>query len=94
MKPTVFLLAGCLLAAAGCGREPRARLLLDGNHAPDVLTEQRRLAYPPSLGGNRFLNGWWPWLRDGTLVLSPPLPGRGCAWRWSISAAARGARGD
>src|SRR5215218_10949461 len=74
MKPTVFLLAGCLLAA-GCGREPRARLLLDGDHAPDVLTEQRRLAYPPSLGGNRFLNGWWPWLRDGTLVLSPPARG-------------------
>ena len=74
MKPTVFLLAGCLLAA-GCGREPRARLLLDGNHAPDVLTEQRRIAYPPSLGGNRFLNGWWPWLRDDRLVLSPPARG-------------------
>ena len=89
MKRTVFLLAECLLAAAGCGREPQARLLLDGNHAPDVLTEQRRIAYPPSLGGNRFLNGWWPWLRDGTLVLSPPpLAGRGCAWRWSTSAAA------
>jgi arylsulfatase A-like enzyme len=75
MKRTVLLLAGCLLAAAGCGREPHARLLLDGNHAPDVLTEQRRIAYPPSLGGNRFLNGWWPWLREGTLVLSPPARG-------------------
>jgi arylsulfatase A-like enzyme len=74
MKPIVFfLLAGALLG--GCGREPRARLLLDGDHAPDVLTEQRRLARPPSLGGNRFLNGWWPWLRDGQLVLSPPAPG-------------------
>ena len=83
-----------------CSREPcspapvaagnlSARLLLDGDHAPDVLTEQRRIAHPPSLGGNRFLNGWWPWLRDGRLVLSPPLAGHGCAWRWSTSAAAR-----
>ncbi len=60
---------------AGCGRGPRARLLLDGDHAPDVLTEQRRIAYPPSLGGNRFLNGWWPWLHGQTLVLSAPAPG-------------------
>ncbi|HKI04143.1 MAG TPA: sulfatase-like hydrolase/transferase [Thermoanaerobaculia bacterium] len=66
------LLAGGLVA--GCGREPEVRLLLDGLHAPDVLTEQRRIAEPPSLGGNRFLNGWWPWLQEGRLVLSPPTP--------------------
>jgi arylsulfatase A-like enzyme len=50
------------------------RLLLDGQHAPDVLTEQRRIAYPPTLGGNRFLNGWWPWSYNRRLALSPPAP--------------------
>jgi arylsulfatase A-like enzyme len=61
--------------AAGCAREPELDLLLDGHHAPDVLTEQRRIAEPPSLSGNRFLNGWWPWLYEDRLVLSPPRPG-------------------
>jgi arylsulfatase A-like enzyme len=69
---TVLLLVGCL---AACHRGPEIRPLLDGNRAPDVLTEQRRIAYPPSLGGNRFLNGWWPWLFEGRLALSPSGPG-------------------
>jgi len=74
MKRGSTLLAGALLfcGAAGCGRQPEVRLLLDGDHAPDVLTEQRRIAEPPSLGGNRFLTGWWPWSQEGRLVLSPP----------------------
>ncbi|MEA2603780.1 MAG: choline-sulfatase [Acidobacteriota bacterium] len=50
------------------------RLLLDGQRVPDVLTEQRRIAPPPSLGGNRFLTGWWPWRHEGRLVLSSPAP--------------------
>jgi len=76
MKRLLPILAGALLCGltAGCEREPELRLLLDGNHAPDVLTEQRRIAHPPSLAGNRFLNGWWPWLHDERLVLSPPRP--------------------
>jgi arylsulfatase len=75
--PVVLLLAG---AASGCtGGEAASdvRPLLDGLHAPDVLTEQREVALPPSLGGNRFLTGWWPWLpdgRDGALVLSAIAP--------------------
>src|SRR5215210_2306642 len=77
MKRGTTLLAGALLLgglAAGCGRGPEVRFLLDGDHAPDVLTEQQKIALPPSLGGNRFLTGWWPWLDDGRLVLSPPGP--------------------
>jgi arylsulfatase A-like enzyme len=76
MRRTFPYLAGALLCGltAGCGRGPDLRLLLDGNHVPDVLTEQRRIALPPSLTGNRFLNGWWPWLHDGRLVLSAPAP--------------------
>jgi arylsulfatase A-like enzyme len=76
MKRTVSLVAGVLLCGlAGCGRGPEVRLLLDGDHAPDVLTEQRRIAHPPTLGGNRFLNGWWPWSFNGRLALSPPVLG-------------------
>lgn len=79
MKRTLPLVTGALLLgalAAGCRRTPEVRLLLDGRHAPDVLTEQRRIALPPSLGGNRFLNGWWPWLYEGRLALSPQGPGK------------------
>lgn len=78
MKPTALLLvllAGTLLLCAACHRGPEVRLLLDGNHAPDVLTEQRRIALPPSLGGNRFLTGWRPWLHQDRLALAPPAPG-------------------
>ncbi len=75
MKRIRPVLVGALLCAlAGCAKEPELRLLLDGNHAPDVLTEQRRIAEPPSLSGNRFLTGWWPWLLEDRLVLSPPRP--------------------
>lgn len=69
---TLLLLGG----AAGCSRAgDDVRLLLDGRHAPDVLLEQREVAVPPSLGGNRFLTGWWPWLEGGKrLVLAPQAP--------------------
>jgi arylsulfatase A-like enzyme len=69
----ILLLAG---GTAGCTRAGEdVRLLLDGQHAPDVLLEQREVAVPPSLGGNRFLTGWWPWLEDGKrLVLAPYAP--------------------
>jgi arylsulfatase A-like enzyme len=70
------LLASALLLGglAACERGAEPRLLLDGRHAPDVLVEQRRIAPPPSLGGNRFLTGWWPWKHEGRLVLSPLAP--------------------
>ena len=73
MKRRFNLLVGALLLCglAACARDPEV-LLLDGEHVPDVLTEQRRIAQPPSLGGNRFLNGWWPWQHEGRLVLSSP----------------------
>ena len=73
LVPVLLLLWG---GASGCARKgDEVRLLLDGEHAPDVLTEQREVAVPPSLGGNRFLTGWWPWLEGGErLVLSPFFP--------------------
>ncbi|HEV8580251.1 MAG TPA: sulfatase [Thermoanaerobaculia bacterium] len=75
MRRILPVLAALLFwSLAGCHRQPEVRLLLDGNHVPDVLTEQRRIAEPPSLSGNRFLSGWWPWSNDGRLVLSPPRP--------------------
>lgn len=75
MKRTAVLVAGVFLwGFAGCGRGPEVRLLLDGQHAPDVLTEDLRISYPPSVGGNRFLSGWWPWSFEGRLALSPPAP--------------------
>ncbi|HSF39311.1 MAG TPA: sulfatase-like hydrolase/transferase [Thermoanaerobaculia bacterium] len=73
LVPVLLLLWG---GASGCTREgDEVRLLIDGEHAPDVLTEQREVAVPPSLGGNRFLTGWWPWLEgEERLVLSPFFP--------------------
>jgi arylsulfatase A-like enzyme len=72
----VPLLPLLLLLAGGC-RENEERLgtptpLLDGSAVPDVLTEGRRVALPPSLAGNRFLGGWWAW-RDGEkrTILAP-----------------------
>ena len=51
-----------LLALLSCGTEPSGpfveTLLLDENQPPDVLTESGNLEAPPSLTGNRFLQGW------------------------------------
>lgn len=59
---------------ASCGAGPpaeRSLPLVDGLHAPDVLTESRRLEHPRSRAGNRFLHGWRIWRRKGTLWLVP-----------------------
>lgn len=75
----LFLLLSALLAsvlAGGCWPKPagQVQLLVDTEHAPDVLTERKDVANPPALGGNRFLSGWWPWKNEGTVVLSPITP--------------------
>jgi arylsulfatase A-like enzyme len=75
----LFLLPGSLLVsllAGGCWPKPagQVQLLVDAEHAPDVLTERKDVANPPALGGNRFLSGWWPWKNEGTVVLSPITP--------------------
>ncbi|HEX2225323.1 MAG TPA: sulfatase [Thermoanaerobaculia bacterium] len=71
------LLTGCLLVA-GCYRDPEGarRPVIDGLHAPDVLVERREIAHPPSLSGNRFVAGWWPWRSEGRLTLTPLQPAR------------------
>ena len=43
--------------------------LLEAQSRPDILTEATLLDPPPSLGGNRFVSGWWPWKKDGQPVL-------------------------
>ncbi len=79
MRSRVLLPTLALAFSIGaCGGRETAgpvRLLVDGEHAPDVLTERRDVASPPALGGNRFLTGWWPWRNEGTLVLSPIVQG-------------------
>jgi arylsulfatase A-like enzyme len=66
-----------ILALAGCsGPSGPVRPLLDGEHAPDVLVEQREVARPPATGGTRFLSGWVPWRAAGQVVLSPAAPGQ------------------
>lgn len=77
MKRSKLPLLLSLLLLGACGpRQPtgEVRLLLDADHAPDVLTERKEVANPPALGGNRFLSGWWPWKEGTTLVLSPITP--------------------
>ncbi len=71
MRPGRFrlLLAPALLAAA-CGPPgppDDAVPLVDGRHAPMILTESARLEPPPAYSANRFLIGWWPWRRGGAI---------------------------
>src|SRR5215216_6357849 len=76
-KQSTLPLLSLLLLLGACGpAQPsgESRFLLDGDHAPDVLTERKEVSNPPALGGNRFLSGWWPWKEEGTLVLSPITP--------------------
>lgn len=55
--------------------------LLDPDHHPDLLLEERRLDPPPSLDGNRFLLGWSGFRRGGTQALwsEPALRPHGVA---------------
>jgi len=67
----VLALGGGLLAAcaAPAPTDDRAEPLFNELHAPDVLTEGRLLAPPPSMAGNRFVTGWSPWREGGELHL-------------------------
>ena len=49
--------------------------LVDDLHSPDILTESRAVEPPPSLAGNRFLQGWFPWQHEDTQVLVPNQEG-------------------
>jgi arylsulfatase A-like enzyme len=75
MKPSrrALPILAILSLLSGCSGEAEGPLrpLLDGRHEPDVLTERRELAMPPSLAGSRFLSGWFPWRHEGTVVLAP-----------------------
>lgn len=64
-----LLLVPALLAAA-CAPAPApddAVPLVDGRHAPLILTESAQLETPAAYSGNRFLSGWWPWRRGGAI---------------------------
>jgi hypothetical protein len=62
-----LLLLSALLLACGPGTPPdEVAPLVDGRHAPLILTESSMLEMPPSYTGNRFLAGWWPWRRRGS----------------------------
>lgn len=65
------------LALSACAGQETAVIevpLFDASHTPDVLTEARTIDHPPSMAGNRFLKGWWPWTRGGPLALVPVGP--------------------
>jgi arylsulfatase A-like enzyme len=72
----LLLLVGCSGGVPSVPSGP-VRLLLDDDHAPDVLVERREVAWPPSLDGGRFLTGWFGERRsDGPRVLIPSLDGQ------------------
>ena len=54
----LLISAVALACAPGPGGETTP--LLDGVHAPLVLTESAVLDKPPAWSGNRFVAGWWP----------------------------------
>lgn len=56
-----------LLVACAPPAPPVAVPLVDGLHAPLILTESALLEMPPAYSGNRFLRGWWPDRRRGAL---------------------------
>jgi arylsulfatase A-like enzyme len=71
----LLLLSLPLGCDGGGGAMPgRVRLLLDGDHLPELLVEESALAHPPSPGGNRFLTGWWPEKEGRRLLLIPEPP--------------------
>ncbi|MEE8525741.1 MAG: sulfatase [Thermoanaerobaculia bacterium] len=68
--PVLFLLG--LTVACRQTSEPSHELpLLDGRHAPDVLTESSTFEHPPATSGNRFLRGWRLLRRDGKVLMAP-----------------------
>lgn len=70
----LFLLLPLLMLSCG-GVEPGSvRLLMDGEHAADALIEERAIARPPALGGNRFLTGWWSEKKGKQILLTPAVP--------------------
>jgi arylsulfatase A-like enzyme len=74
--PVRSFLVVLLLVLTGCGRADSGsvRLLLDGEHLPEILVEASRIDRPSSLEGNRFLTGWWPAKEGRRLVLTPESP--------------------
>ncbi|MCP4660418.1 MAG: sulfatase [bacterium] len=70
--PWFLLLSLPVIAACRPAAEPGSEVpLLDGRHAPDVLTESLRLELPPVAGGNRFVQGWHLWRRPDGLRMIP-----------------------
>ncbi len=63
----LLLLAAALCACGRASPTGEARPLVDGLHQPLILTESALLAMPPDYSGNRFLSGWWPERRGGSL---------------------------
>ncbi|HEV7509778.1 MAG TPA: sulfatase [Thermoanaerobaculia bacterium] len=70
-----FLILCLFLGCSGSVPKGPVGLLLDGNHAPDVLVQRRTVAWPPALEGNRFLTGWFPERGGGGKALLPPVDG-------------------
>ena len=73
-----FSTAMLALAWAACSSpapETVFRPLVDDQHYPDVLTESRAVEPPPSLSGNRFLKGWFPWRHQDSQVFVPNAEG-------------------
>ncbi len=69
----LFVLA--ILATSACRQEAPSPShespLLDGHHAPDVLTESNTFEHPPATTGNRYLRGWRLLRRDGNVLMAP-----------------------
>lgn len=74
-KFSIALLGTLLSSCRGSDQITDIEPLLDDRYAPDILTESRIVEPPPSLTGNRFLRGWFPWTHEGIPVLVPHQEG-------------------
>ena len=83
-----FFLAAQLCALAGCGESPPepSPPRADDLHAPEVLAERSRIAFPPEEDANRVLRGWFPWRHGERVALGASPDG---AWLQLVHLAPR-----
>ena len=70
-KSTTALIGLTLVLSCTPKPSDNGRPLLDDRYQPDILTDSREIPPSPTYSGHRYLRGWWPWKREGKLLMVP-----------------------